>query len=401
MGVRAEVDACGVGRRAVEQRHLDCRGDAPDHGDPQEQPEATGIGAAEVEHRQCDERPDQIELLLDGERPRVGERLRCPCRNEVIAADGDLPPIGEVEERREGVHAKVRIGPHRRHESHAQRGGDEHQEETGEEPPGPADPESGQLDAVAALEFREQQSGDQETRQDVEDLDRKEAALSPSDAEVEAQHREHRQRSHAVECPDAVFARLRHWLSVRHGAYGWQTTAAIARTSGSLGPEGRTPLGWPAQSGPRTRSPGTGSGNDPRRPLPLCAGSEASSGCGNLPSGHSHWIILPAPDSSAPMGKGILGAAARRWHRLCVPAPACGKWQLQYSQLLRRWRFVVGRRAPTGAFRQQVGCRRAKRGGDLKRNRRDGCRRAHPKCTNGGGQRQRTLTCVAVRADNR
>ena len=73
MGVGAEVEPGGVGHRAVEQGHLQGRGQRAQHRQRQQDPDAAGEGAREVHHRQHHQRPDQVELLLDGQGPGVGE----------------------------------------------------------------------------------------------------------------------------------------------------------------------------------------------------------------------------------------------------------------------------------------------------------------------------------------
>ena len=88
-GVGAVVHAAGVGGGVVEHHHGDggCGGKAQDH--------AARIGLAHVRghHGEQQRRPNQIELLLDGERPKMRERRGVAQGVKVRNVLGNLPPI--------------------------------------------------------------------------------------------------------------------------------------------------------------------------------------------------------------------------------------------------------------------------------------------------------------------
>ncbi len=111
--------------------------------------------------------------------------------HEVVAARGDLPPVGEVAQRGpSSAHPEVRVLTGGLGEPDHQGHHDQDDDQRRQQPPGPAEPEAGQPDAPALAELADQEPGDQEAGEDVEDVDAEEAALEPADAEVERQDQE-------------------------------------------------------------------------------------------------------------------------------------------------------------------------------------------------------------------
>ena len=132
---------------------------------------------AQVEHEQGHRWPHDVELLLDGERPHVRQRRGLGGQDEVVAAADDEVPVGHVEQGRERVEPEVgelpRGGEHLGVDGHP----DQHDQQGGQQPAGPAGPELAQPDGQPLGPLAEQQRGDQEPRQDEEDVDGEESPL--------------------------------------------------------------------------------------------------------------------------------------------------------------------------------------------------------------------------------
>ena len=105
-GVGAVVEAAGVGARVVEEPHLHRRGRRRHHGERQQGPERP----APLEHPHHHQRPDQVELLLDGQGPGVEQRGGHRGDGEVALPRLDLVPVPHVEEGGQGVDPEGRPG---------------------------------------------------------------------------------------------------------------------------------------------------------------------------------------------------------------------------------------------------------------------------------------------------
>ena len=134
------------------------------------------------------QRPRQVELLLDGERPRVAKDRRRGRRLEVVRARLDVAPVGDVEEGGDGVLAEPGEGATRRQQGGVEPGGGDHQQERGQEAAGPARPEPSEVDGAGAAALVEQERRDQQPAQDEEGVDAEEPALGPGHPTVEQQH---------------------------------------------------------------------------------------------------------------------------------------------------------------------------------------------------------------------
>ena len=161
-----------------------------------------GAGATAAHHPedgQQNERPDQVELLLDGERPGVLERRGVRHRREVVRVGGDEMPVRHVPERRQGVAEEVggaqRLGEEGGRGTHD----GEHQEECRQEPAGPAPPERPQGDAPAALPFGQQERRDEVPGQNEEEIDAEVPADRPRRRSVEQDHTGDGERPDAVQ----------------------------------------------------------------------------------------------------------------------------------------------------------------------------------------------------------
>ena len=135
--------------------------------------------------------PDEVELLLDRERPVVQQRRRRLALGEVVE-----PACGEVEVRREpsGVEAVV-DGLARSHEVHEEVRGDvgrhQRQHRGRQDPPRAANVEPEQRDRPGLARLGEQQARDQEAREDEEDVDADVPAGHRADARVGEDDEQH------------------------------------------------------------------------------------------------------------------------------------------------------------------------------------------------------------------
>ena len=182
------------------------------------------------------ERPDQVELLLNGQRPRVAEYP------QGLAAHHD--PVGHVEERGDG---RVGHPKHDRHEHlgrpvqarddhHRDIARDDQHDEGGQEPKGAPGVEFPQADAPGARPLIHQQRRDQEAAEDEEDVDAEEAA--PDEADVVRHDGEDRHPAQSVQ-----------WrpITEREWRYGRR------RLRGSLGATGGRQTFDPSTAAPRAR----------------------------------------------------------------------------------------------------------------------------------------------------
>ena len=207
-GVRPVVDERRVDR-VVQQRHQHGRGEREgQHGD--EQP----VRPLAEQHQEAGQgqRPQQVELLLHGQRPQVAQQRRPLELVEVGRAAQDEVPVHRVGEGGEEV--TLEAGQLLPDEQDADQGDGEQQcEHRGQEPAGPAEPEVLQADGAVAPVLAEQQHRDQVAADHEEHLDAEEAAPQPRGVAVVDDHRDHGQGAQAVQ-PREVRDRLR----VRRGA---------------------------------------------------------------------------------------------------------------------------------------------------------------------------------------
>ena len=158
-GVGAVVDAGGVADGGEEEAHLHRR---PNGGGQREDDQ--DLPAAHPSHPgQHDERPHQIELLLDGQRPQMSEWRGRPELGEVGDVLEDVPPVAVVEDARDQVAAHGRQ-LRAVEERHPAQGDEQHHEERREQAPTPADPELPQPDPAAAVVLGREQIRDEVAR---------------------------------------------------------------------------------------------------------------------------------------------------------------------------------------------------------------------------------------------
>ena len=156
-----------------------------------------------TDEHEHDERPQEVELLLDRERPQVHEQLRRG-RGEVVGAGADLEPV-----RREGDGAE-HLAPDADEQVALAEPGEQHgcrdaHEERRQQPAGAAGPEAGQVDAVpVARRSRTSSVVMRKPGDDEEDVDPEEAAGQPRRVEVEDEHGGDGQGAQAVEAGEAA-----------------------------------------------------------------------------------------------------------------------------------------------------------------------------------------------------
>ena len=198
-GVGAVVHAAGVGGGVIEHHH----GDGGDSSQAQNHAARVGLAHVHGYHSEQQRGPNQVELFLDGERPKVRKRRGVAQSIEVRDVLGNLPPVVEEQQRRQNVGAH--LGEHHVVEDGAQRTGHHHDgHHGGDQATDAADPEALEVDAAGLSDFVEQQARDQIARKHKEDRDAKQAALSPREVKVIEHHRDDGERTQTVECRDVA-----------------------------------------------------------------------------------------------------------------------------------------------------------------------------------------------------
>ena len=195
-GVGAVVDARVVAR-VVE---ADDRGPHRARDGTGEQDEGHPAAGADPEHQAEDDEGDEdVELLLDGEGPGM-TKGGCPALGaEVLVPLDDQAPVHDVAERGQHVAADLAadgvVGPE--HGVDEDEGQDE--EEPGQQPSGAPAVEAPDVDVAPLHPLLDEQAGDEEGRQDEEEVDAHPHAGELVDPEVVGHEAEHEQPTHPVE----------------------------------------------------------------------------------------------------------------------------------------------------------------------------------------------------------
>ena len=192
-GVGPLVEPHDRGAVLVGEPHVDGRGDGPENGGGQQGPQATGRAqaASEPEHDQGHRRPHDVELLLDGQRPHVGQGRGLGGEVEVVPPAGDEVPVGHVEQGRQRVEAEVGELAGGGEDLGVDGHPDEHDQEGRQQPAGPAGPELAEPDAHPLGPLAQEERGDEESRQYEEDVDAEETPAGqrrPPVVQHDAQH---------------------------------------------------------------------------------------------------------------------------------------------------------------------------------------------------------------------
>ena len=162
--------------------------------DHERQPQAR---TEQPEGHDQERRPDEVELLLDAERPEMAERRRIG-RGEVV---GRLQGEAHVPERQRrcgavlGDTGYLEGREEERSRDHRDRDG---RQDGRQDAPQPPRIEATEIDPAGLLVLAKQQARDQEPGDHEEDVDAREAAAQARQADVVPEHGEHRDRAQAL-----------------------------------------------------------------------------------------------------------------------------------------------------------------------------------------------------------
>ena len=199
----------GAGVRAVVRQRARVEQDRQGGGDggqrehrAEQQPVTDGVAARARDRGPQPEqqrRPEDVELLLDAERPEVDQRAVDVARREVVDLRQGEAPVRAVQrgERRVvadrslvgAVHEDVRRDDHDRDDERRGR----------QQPAHAARVEAREVDAAAAQQLVDEQARDEVARQHEEDVDADEPASRPAVAEVKDDHEDHGDSTDPVE----------------------------------------------------------------------------------------------------------------------------------------------------------------------------------------------------------
>ena len=177
---RVGSEKYGPGARRVRQRRAEEERAGEDRGRERGHRESR---TPETSDGQQQERPQQVELLLDRQRPEMEHRRGIHGREVVGGADGEA----YVRERQAGREAVIGDPPkiQRRHdEPRRQERRDEHEQGGRKDASGTACVERAKSDPSRVFSFVREQPRDQEPRQDEEDVHPDEAGLGSGDPDV-------------------------------------------------------------------------------------------------------------------------------------------------------------------------------------------------------------------------
>ncbi len=148
------------------------------------------------------ERPDQIELLFDGQRPGVGQRRGERALVEVVRADRDEVPVGVVEERGERVASQVGYVPAGTTKAAKRATPSSMTNRAGRSRRAASGPEAPEADRPRSLPLGDQQRGDEEAREGEERVEGVETPRRQEDPAVVPHDDDDRHAPDAVECGD-------------------------------------------------------------------------------------------------------------------------------------------------------------------------------------------------------
>ncbi len=193
MRIGAVIETGGGESRQRECDHRGCG-----RGGQQEDCRQHPSPSSHQHQQQHDERPEQVELLLDGERPEVAEQLRSG-GVEVAGLGGDREPVVGESRGAENLapDADEHIAANRERRC---TGGEDYQGEGGEKPARPPGPEGAKSDGTRGGVLSQQQRGDEEAADDEEQVDPEVATGQDAWGEMEEDDDGDR------DCPQAIEA---------------------------------------------------------------------------------------------------------------------------------------------------------------------------------------------------
>ncbi len=145
-----------------------------------------------------DQGPQEVELLLDGQRPQVLEQRRTSYGLEVGLLAEDQVPVGDVPQGRQHVPTQPGHLPWQEHDRVGER---DHEDdvEGGQQPPGASHPECLEVYAAPLAPLGEQQRGDEVAADDEEDLDAQESSRKKGGAAMVEEHGDNGQGAQPVQ----------------------------------------------------------------------------------------------------------------------------------------------------------------------------------------------------------
>jgi hypothetical protein len=215
-GVGALVGAGRIQPGVVQREHGHGRAGGQGQRGQRQPGQPAGLAFAQPPHAQQpaqqQPRPDQVELLLHGQRPQVIQRRGRREPGEVRLVLDDQVPVGRVGRGRDDRAAQPpQLGPVG--DGHPRADHDQHHEQRRQQPPGPPQPEIGQRQPPGPGPLPQQQVGDQVPGQGEEHSYPQQAPGRPAQLLVEGDHRDHGQRAQPVQPRQVPLARphrLRH-----------------------------------------------------------------------------------------------------------------------------------------------------------------------------------------------
>ncbi len=146
-----------------------------------------------------DQREDDVELLLDGERPEMAQQRRPAQRLEVGLVLEDEVPVGHIGETGERIAAQRGDFGRQEDDGVQKRAGDEREERRKQSARAPA-PEGEHVDAArAAAALGKQQRSDEVAADHEENIDAEEASPEQADISVVDEDGGHREGAQAID----------------------------------------------------------------------------------------------------------------------------------------------------------------------------------------------------------
>ena len=176
---------------------------------------APGPGNADRDQRREAEqqRPDQVELLLDGQRPEVLDRGGRPLGLQVVDRVAGELPVLEVQRARPDLRGDVGQFGDRFHHPGGQPGDEQDEGRRGHQSPGPPAPEVEQRHRSGLLVPAPQVAGDQVSGDNEEHVHAREPAGQQRRAQVVDDHHGHRDRAQTLNVGPEAAARTGRLLS--------------------------------------------------------------------------------------------------------------------------------------------------------------------------------------------
>ena len=172
-----------------------------------------------------EERPPEVELLLDRERPVVLHGAGEVLGPEVVGRLGREAPVHDVGTRRRGLHGVLAPHRHRRPQDRPGQRDQEHDEGERQQPARPARPEPAERHASrVAVERVAEVPGDQVAGEHEEDVDPDVAARDRTRPQVEEDDGQHRDRPQRLDLGEEPWSRVRAhrvrtWPHTQHGRH--------------------------------------------------------------------------------------------------------------------------------------------------------------------------------------